>query len=124
MFWIDISVFLRNGNYKLSIKDIFILEKTESRKYGVNLSEFCQFSAKEKSAHSDLLRIKMNAIFSVMIYVGSAVYKVFWCIELYIFCFCCNSGIITFQDALSNSDIVRIILKKILSSVGLLHDIR
>lgn len=63
MFWIDISVFLRNGNYKLSIKDIFILEKTESRKYGVNLSEFCQFSAKEKSAHSDPLRIKMNAIF-------------------------------------------------------------
>ena len=48
-YWsvIFILVSLRCVILRKSIKDTFILEKTESRKYGSNLLGFCQFSAIE-----------------------------------------------------------------------------
>ena len=50
-YWsvIFILVSLRCVILRKSIKDTFILEKTESRKYGSNLLGFCQLSAKEKA---------------------------------------------------------------------------
>ena len=49
--------------------------------------------------------------------------EVFRSIELNVFRLSYNAGIITFQNTLPDSDVVRIIFQKILSSVGCPHDI-
>ena len=49
--------------------------------------------------------------------------EVFMSIELNVFCFCHNAGVISFQNTFPDSDVVLIIFQQILSSVVCPHDI-